>query len=189
MNTFAPVVKELKFAYDAARQQDETDLSDGEIDENVQPQANDSSSGPREPSEALVDDLVQEVTEIELTDEALPEKIFFLRFGQYFGFGAKRAGPKQKEGKNQKTSELQTPASHQGQFRNLGCSPKNHAKYGCEVPEATRSFSKRPYSNYPTCWYCWIISWQRFPSANYTRGTLGKDCHRLFYSSCLQTMT
>ena len=74
MNTFAPVVKELKSAYDAARQQDETDLSDGEIDENVQPRANDSSSGPREPSEALVDDHVQEVTEIASTDKALTEK-------------------------------------------------------------------------------------------------------------------
>lgn len=103
MNTFAPVVKELKSAYDAARQQDGADPSNGEIDEYViEPRSNGSSSGTRESSEAVVDDLVQEATEIESTDKALPEKNF-LRLGQYFGFGAKRAGPKQQEGKNQKT--------------------------------------------------------------------------------------
>ena len=73
MNSFAPVVKELKGAYDAAQQQDGASISDGEIKDDL---PNDEATDllPASQSGVLVDDLVHKVTESE-PDQALPEKI------------------------------------------------------------------------------------------------------------------
>ncbi|CAB4015100.1 Hypothetical predicted protein [Paramuricea clavata] len=74
INSFAPVVKELKGAYDTAQQQDGASVSEGEIEDDLlNDEATDSL--PASQNGALVDDLVHEVTESEPTDHALPEKI------------------------------------------------------------------------------------------------------------------
>ena len=78
VNSFAPVVKELKSAYDAAQQQAEADMSEGEINDEESPQhetLNDAVSNALTVKSNEIDDLVQEVTENETTAAGLPDKI------------------------------------------------------------------------------------------------------------------
>ncbi|XP_046857844.1 uncharacterized protein LOC124451266 [Xenia sp. Carnegie-2017] len=81
MNTFANVVKELKQAYDAARQMNDGDvISEGETDDEhttngAAAVVADTAPALANQSDALVDELIHEVTEIEPTDQPLPTKI------------------------------------------------------------------------------------------------------------------
>ncbi|XP_046849960.1 uncharacterized protein LOC124443514 [Xenia sp. Carnegie-2017] len=81
MNTFAPVVKELKQAYDAARQRNDGDvMSEGETDDEhstigAAAVVEDTASALANQSDALVDELIYEVTDNEPTDQPLPTKI------------------------------------------------------------------------------------------------------------------
>ena len=77
VHSFAPVVKELKSAYDAAQQQAEPDMSEGEINDEESPQheINDAVSNALTAKSNEIDDLVQEVTENETTAAGLPDKI------------------------------------------------------------------------------------------------------------------
>ena len=79
MKSIAPVVKELKTAYDAAKREDDPNSTRGEEEKNAvggEPPAKKGKSDDSEtPVSVLVDDLVQEVTEDEQTDKPLNEKI------------------------------------------------------------------------------------------------------------------
>jgi len=72
MKSVAPVVKELKTAYDAAKKEDDPNSTGGEEEENAvggEPPAKKGKSDDSEsPVSVLVDDLVQEVTEDEQTE-------------------------------------------------------------------------------------------------------------------------
>ena len=81
MRSFAPVVKELKTAYDAAKQAGDTISSEGEGEDNdgnsespVKGAKSNGSETP-DPIRLLVDDLVQEVMENEQTEQPLNGKI------------------------------------------------------------------------------------------------------------------
>lgn len=83
MNDFAPVIKEMKYAYDAAKQQDELSDEDESIDsavtepnENAKKNDSDGKTG-----EGLIDDLMFEVKEIKQTDKPLTTKISTLLGG------------------------------------------------------------------------------------------------------------
>ena len=78
INSFAPVVKELKGAYDAAQQQDSPSLYEEEPDDGSpsdETGASNLSTLADSRGNDLVDHLVHEVTDDEPTDQALPEKI------------------------------------------------------------------------------------------------------------------
>ena len=74
---FAPVIKELKSAYDAVQQQDDIALSDGELEEDPEQSETVNNTAntavTSEPNE--VDDLVQEVTENEPTAAGISDKM------------------------------------------------------------------------------------------------------------------
>ena len=81
MSSFAPVVKDLKQAYDADRQMnDGDDMPEGETDDEHSTNraaavvaATDTALANQ--SDVLVDELIHEMTENEPTDQPLPTKI------------------------------------------------------------------------------------------------------------------
>ena len=81
LNTFAPVVQELKGAYDAVQQQDRASSSEGKINEpgligTTAEGAGEAGALLRDTqSDGLIDELFHEVIDNEPTDQALPEKL------------------------------------------------------------------------------------------------------------------
>ena len=77
VNSFAPVIKELKSAYDAAQQQAEADMSEGEINDEESPEheTNDAVSNALTSKSNEIHDLVKDVTENETTAAGLPDKM------------------------------------------------------------------------------------------------------------------
>ena len=101
MNAMAPVVNELKRAHDVAFDGDEESTSktnDSECESRMSPIAKKAQSYETKTAEGgLVDSLVQEVTEEEQTDPALPDKVVAVLKSIYEGGLSEQAAPKRKE--------------------------------------------------------------------------------------------